>query len=557
MSFEYNEVDFGELESVRLVEGDVSPKTKDTDGKSGDLSKEQKRKSQLVDLLSEDFDNFHALLDKLIGCYYSYGRRRELVSETLGVPDYVNCENCGAKAESPNGNPICKEAEIKEDGETLYKIIPDTESVPSFCSRDMRWMNFPEHLVESVDDELQSIAESGFEEYAEEQREKYRERREEAKRDGREHSDYVTKDLSDLVTTREEYTSRELDKLVRGLFDPRDFDDFRKSALRVAWLLHLDDVLQEDYHPQRAEAYLRVMDSCHQSDTLPGQGGDVFEKEVRDYLRSLGFPMFERAFKIEGCETSHKEMDIYTELPWGERAIFEVFTTGAHSEKHKQLKQYGRLLELAESVDPVQVLMCDGHLSKQRLDEDLLYDFLSTQIDSIGDIEPPGNHNNPFPSDEVELLGHAESLSYNQYESDFEPVDGSKKRESRLMAKLRGMGYNPSLPVFKQRRNYGYCGPTITVGDGGGSISLTLYSNRESAWEDVDDAKEANKRNERMFERLDGSRRFKWQMVGPSGWGRYLSEVIGKPVIVAEIGDFDQSLICSGLFDRLLRENPL
>jgi hypothetical protein len=90
MSFEYNEVDFGELESVRLVGRDVSPKTKDTDGKSGDLSKEQKGKSQLVDLLSEDFDNFHALLDKLIGCYYSYGRRREFVSETLGVPDKMN-----------------------------------------------------------------------------------------------------------------------------------------------------------------------------------------------------------------------------------------------------------------------------------------------------------------------------------------------------------------------------------------------------------------------------------------------------------------------------------
>jgi hypothetical protein len=249
-------------------------------------------------------------------------------------------------------------------------------------------------------------------------------------------------------------------------------------------------------------------------------------------------------------------MDIYTKLPWGEPAIFEVFTTGAHSEKHKQLKQYGRLLELADGVDPVQILMSDGHMSKQRLDQDLLYHLLSAQIDSICDIEPPRVLNNPFPSDEVELLGHSESLSYDQYESDFEPVDGSKKRESRLMAKLRGMGYNPSLPVFKQRRNYGYCGPTITVGDGGGSISLTLYSNRESAWGDVDDTKEANKRNERMFERLDGSRRFKWQMVGPSGWRRYLSEVIEKPVIVAEVGEFKQLLISPDLFDRLVRESP-
>jgi hypothetical protein len=528
MSFEYNDVDFGELESVRLVEGDVSPKTKDIDGKSGGLSKEQKRKSQLVDLLSDEFDSFHALLDKLIGCYYSYGRRRELVSETLGVPDYVNCENCGAKAESPNGNPICKEAEIKEDGETLYKIIPDTESVPSFCSRDMRWVSFPEHLLELVDDDLQSIAERGFEEYAEEQREKYRERREKAKRDGREHSDYVTKDLSDLVITREKYAVRELNKLVRGLLDPRDFDDFRKSALRVAWLLHLNDVLQESYHPQRAEAYLRAMDSRHQSNTLPGQGGDVFEEEVKDYLRSLGFPMFERVFKIEGCEASHKEMDIHTELPWGERAIFEVFTTGAHSEKHKQLTQYGRLLELAEGADPVQVLMSDKYLSAQRLDEDFLYDLLSSQIDSIGDIEPPGNLNDPFPGCKVELVGHADSLSYDQYESDFEPVDESKKKESHLIAKLRGMGFDPSLPVLKRGRKYCYCGPTITVGEGNKSISLTLYSNRE----------------------------FKRPMMGPAMWSGYLSEVIGKPVIVAEVGDFDQSLIRPSLFDRLVQESP-
>lgn len=553
MSFEYNEVDFSELESVRLVHGEVSPKTKDTDGRSGDLSKEQKRKSQLVDLLSDDFDKFHSLFDKLIGCYYSYGRRRELVSETLGVPDYVNCENCHSRAESPDGNPICKEAEIKEDGETLYKIIPDTESVPSFCSRDMRWVNFPEHLVELVDDELRSIAEGGFEEYAEEQREKYRERREEAKRDGREHSDYVTEDISDLVTSREEYTARELNKLVRGLFDPRDFDDFRKSALRVAWLLHLDDVLQEDYHPQRAEAYLRVMDSPHQSNTLPGEGGDVFEQEVRDYLRSLGFPMLNRVFKIEGCEASHKEMDIYTELPWGEHAIFEVFTSGAHSEKHKQLNQYGRLLELAESIDAVQILMSDGHLSKQRLDRDLLYNLLSTQMDSVGDIEPPGGFNNPFPNDEVQLLGHAESLSYHQYEPDFEPVEESKRRESRIIAKLRGMGYDPTLPVFKHRRNYGYCGPTITIGEGERSISLTLYSHRESPWKDVEDAKECNERNERMFERINGDRRMKWQMVGPSGWRIYLSEVIEEPVIVAEVDNSTQSLMSPHLFDRLFR----
>jgi len=94
MSFQYNEIDLDELHSAKLVEGDISPKTSHMDASSGDLTKEQKRKKQLVKFLEDEFEAFHSLFDDLISCYHSFGSKNKHLSETLDVPDYVNCKNC-------------------------------------------------------------------------------------------------------------------------------------------------------------------------------------------------------------------------------------------------------------------------------------------------------------------------------------------------------------------------------------------------------------------------------------------------------------------------------
>lgn len=109
--------------------------------------------------LSDEFQQFHDLLDELIASYHGFGRRNEFVSETIGVPDYTKCKNCTNLGESTDDNPICLDTGVEEDGETLYKIIPDTESIPSFCSRDMRYFDFPENRLEEVNDDLLAIAE--------------------------------------------------------------------------------------------------------------------------------------------------------------------------------------------------------------------------------------------------------------------------------------------------------------------------------------------------------------------------------------------------------------
>ena len=192
MSFGYNEVDIEDIESVQLASGDISPNACEIDGSSGNLTSEQKRKVQMVDFLEDDFNRFHSLLDDLIACYHSFGRRNEFLSETLDIPDYVKCRNCSRLRETADGTLICLETEEQKDGDTLYKTIRDPESVPSYCSPGMRWLGFPEDRLDEVNNELLSIAEAGYEQYANDQRERYEERREEALEDGRQSSKYVT-----------------------------------------------------------------------------------------------------------------------------------------------------------------------------------------------------------------------------------------------------------------------------------------------------------------------------------------------------------------------------
>jgi len=541
MSFDYNRINFDDLESVVLTDGDISPKVSQSNAGSNSLTSEQKRKGQLVELLDEEFERFHNSLDDLIMSYHSYGQ--QTVADSLGIPEYAKCENCANLEESANGNPICMKTEHEEDGETLYKIISDVETTPSFCSADMRRLRFPENRLEDVDEWLLEIAESGYEEKADERRETYEERREQAIEEGREQSEYVTKDIDELIQSKSEYTARGLDRLLRSLIDPSDYGRYRRSAIRIAWLRHLDHKLQEDYYLQRAEAYLRALDSRHQSDSLPGEGGDQFEKEVREWLQSWGLPMHDRVFELEGVSASYKEMDIHTELPTGDRAIFEVFTSGAHSDKDRQLSDYGNLLELAEGVTAKEILLSDWGLSKQRIDKQFLFNLLTTEVDSDGRVEPPGEFHGPNDSHkQYEFLGLADSLSYSEFKPDYQPCERSQKRESQLAAKLRSFGYEPTYPVYRGRMSHGFCGPTIELKTDTEDLTLTFHSGRDTP------RKDDGSLNERMFESGDRSG-FDWIMHGYHGWHSALSELKNNTVAVVEVVDMNQSRLHPAVLD--------
>ena len=393
MAFEYNEIDIDEVKSVQLTTGKISPNVQGSNKSTRNLSKEQKRKTQLVDLLEDEFDTFHLFLHELLELYDTPEESNQLISVALNTPDYYKCGNCSNLGESVEGEPICLKSGKEKEGEMSYKVIHDRNSIPSFCTRKMRNIEFPKELLDETNKDLLAIAEEGYEQKSQERLEEFKKRRQKAINESREYSRYVTEEISDFVITKEEYTTRKLRNLLSGLYNPRDFKDYRQSAIRVAWQLHLGDTLEEEFYIQRAEAYLRAMESPYQNEKLPGQGGDEFEQKFREYLRTLNFPMFERVFKLEGVDANRKEMDIYTELPWGERAIFEIYTTGAHSEKDTQIEQYAELLKMATGIEPVQILLRDTNHDYQKVNKDLLFDLLQLELSIPDDLEQPSEQN--------------------------------------------------------------------------------------------------------------------------------------------------------------------
>ena len=547
MAFEYNSIDFDKLESVRVVGGEISPKSGQSDNKNASLTEEQKRKKQLVQFLDSEFAQFHSLLDKLISVYYNSNKRRQRISEILGIPDYVNCSNCVNMRESTNGEPICNATRHEEDGEVLFNIISDSESIPRFCPSDNRYARFPEERLDDAPNWIIEVAKEGYDEEVREQRECIKERRQQAKKDGREHSDYVTEDIEDLVPSETEYASGELDKLIKQLFDPDSFQKYRRSAMRVAWMQQLHSILEEDYYHQRGEAYLRALDSPYRSDTMPGEGGDDFEKKVRDWLVSWGFPMYDRVFELDGVAANHKEMDVHTEIPTGERVVFEVFTRGAHNDKERQLQDYCRLLEQSEDINPAGILLSDGSLTRQRLNESLLWKLMSLDMGEDAGMQPPGTVSSRNWGDpDVESLGFADSLSYSGYKPDYEPVQASQKKESQIVAKLRSMGYDPLYPVYQDGIQYGFCGPTIELGGDENRISLTFHSNRERQ-------RKNGELNDRMFKSSDDFGH-EWMMDGVQGWYRGLSEIKDCPVAVVEVTEDSQPKLHPAVLHGLLNE---
>jgi len=484
MSFSYNPVEIDKVNDVTITGGEVSQKNHSGDNGSNSLTKEQKRKRQMVEFLEAEFQEFHEYLDELIAGYHGFGRRKEFISDTIGVPDYFNCENCNNLGESENGKPICMKTAEKKDGKRLYKVIPDTSSIPSFCKPGMRWMDFPEDRLKEVDDDIYDVAVDGYEEYAQQQRENCLENRERALEEGRQNSDYVTKDIDELVDSREEYAADELDKLVRNLFEPRDFSKFKSAALRLAWLVHLDDTLQEEFHPQRGEAYLRAMDSTHAEETTPGAGGDEFEASVRDFIDNLGWPLKDRVIQIDGdTRASRKEMDILTEIG-GATTIVEVYTAGAHNSKEQQVQDYRDLYEMATG-ECAQTLLLTDAASHCRVS----LEFLSTllRLDCGDEHEVPGEYHDldlERWDDEPDAIGDAGS-SYKYEFEDFthKPPERCVKVEKRIENCFENASYDVSKPYSSSRFWHHAVGPTITFDEGEYRHSIVFHGGRSNEWD--------------------------------------------------------------------------
>lgn len=541
MSFEYDPVDIEQVDSVSLTGGEITPIAGQSDGSCGSTTKAQKKKRQMVDYLEDDFERFHTLLDELIEIEPA-PHVRELLAAALGVPNYVNCNNCRQLGEGATGAPICEKTDRKKDGETVYTVISDPDTVPPFCPSDRRSVSFPADRLDEVNDDLMAIIKSGYDEYVEEQRKRHKEKRKEALDNGKDGSWYVKNEPSESVNSKPEYAARQLSKLVGGLFDPVNSAGYRKSAIEVAWMFHLEDVLQDDYHHSRAEAYLRAMESELAMEAQIGQQAHKFERDVRDYFKELGFPMFDRVFELEGASTKRKEMDIHTQLPWGDRAIIEVYTRGAHRDKDKQVSQYAELLKLAEETEATEI-RCTDHIGhRQRVNEDLLFKLLDTEIECPPEVEPPSDPPGYDRREDPELVGEAESLSYSEFTPEYEPVEESQNAERRLFKRLQERGYQPTLPVYRidgYCLDYGFCGPTVKLGDEVNRVSVTLTANRESLWY------ENGRRNGSMY----GNG---WAMEQMRMWGDSLKKIRGHPATVLEVTDDNQSLIHPYTIDALL-----
>ncbi|WP_337653231.1 hypothetical protein [Halomontanus rarus] len=479
MGFEYNQVDMDLVDSVSLVDGNL---TGSVNSESDTLTKEQQRKRQLVQILQDDFEEFHHTFTGLMGIAYSYLENdvhREYVSDKIGIPDYFCCDSCGHCENLEDGAPYCSRTRREKNGEWVVTTIPDTDKIPPFCERGMRWIRPPSSIINNLDESTQNYLLKGIEERQKQDREKYEQRRKEALENGRTNSNYVQKDVDDMTTTADKYLSKNAATLFGGLFDPRSESQFRAKALEWAWIQHLSEPLQEEFYPPRAEAYLRAMDSEFGRGILPGEGGREFENNVCDYLTNLGFPIGPSVFEIEGdTKANRKEMDINTVL-FGRRTIAEVYTTGAHSQKEQQLSDYLDLYELSESNRPRGLHITDkGH--RRRITLEFLTSIIESDIGAVGN--PPGDYYSQDPESHFDTEIAESGTNGGAYlcaDYTHRIPESSLRIEQAVERLLTECGFNVDRPlIVKQGRWYHPLGPTVTTSYEGDSVLLSFYADR-------------------------------------------------------------------------------
>lgn len=327
MSFSYNPIDVGAVERVQVTESSAS-RTSDQQP-----TQEQKRKQQLIRLLADDFGAFAETFEKLLMARHTE-EPRDIILNILGIPEYKACENCDNLRSG-----VCY-MYVDEGGERVDITTPQPQ--PGWCETEEWSFNFPTHLLDDVADHVPLPDAYDYKQ------------------------DLENRDWGEGVDkpTYKQWLASEVDRrflrLVRVLDRGGDRDAFRGYAIRAAWFLHLDDVVNEDYHRLRAEAYLREMGHRASRDAKIGEGGVEFEEEVREMFQAVGFPLYPRNFSIETkTGRRRKEMDIHTEI--GEYPLIaEVYTQRADHEKATQLENYGELYEVATGEVPLLMRITDS-----------------------------------------------------------------------------------------------------------------------------------------------------------------------------------------------------
>lgn len=512
-SFEYSTIDFENVTDVRLVGGSITnsetPNGESTSAPSSEsVTKEQQRKRQLIEFRRDEFEEFDDLFTEFMTVWEALSPDDSEwpleISRITGVPDYVRCRNCEYYGEgaSTDGKDLCfASGEEQDDGETYYRIVEDNGSeLPNFCETSMRrrGVKFPTQLLFDLPPDVFKPAWRDAKGDIEREARRHIEGRETALDEGRNSSKYVTEPICAWVETREVYAARNVMSEVDSLFIPSSYKLFRSAALEFAWRRTVDDVLTEDYHRSRAEAYLRALDSPVAEDTKPGEGGLEFERDVREFVDNLGWPLRDRVFEIEtetGQSIRKKEVDIHTEID-STPALIEVYTHGAHREKDRQLADYRELYQRATGTDPITIEVSD-RISHAELSLSIFETLVNLNCSSHG--MPPGDYYGTFtPSydtdrDIVGQLG-ADDYTYQIGDGEYTPPRSCIETERAVEHALREQGSKSTKPYSKPREFQGErdrptrfgchaIGPTVPLvyGDDDDVLLVAFHGGRASA----------------------------------------------------------------------------
>lgn len=469
------------------------------------------------------------------------------ISDVLDIPNPYRCENCEHYYES-DGERYCTGYYIETDEGGQDAPIYTDAPIPEWCEEEVREIEVPTTILDHVLDHIVDHFAAGYEEYRKDRIHNYARREREKLANGHTTSWYVTAGVDEWVRSKKRYTTDQVLKILRSFFEPRSIEYSeglsRPRILEWAWRRHLAPTLNQEYYAQRAEAYLRALDSEYSVDTTPGTGGVEFEEDVREFMDALGFPLYARVFKFQESgsgTTSVKEADIITELS-GKPTIIEVYTSGSHSDKDQQLSDYGYLYAEATGTEPLLLHLTDaplwGYVTPYML-------RLLLEHSPVPPVEAPGEYNDRRDSDRFDysLEGFASTNSYSEYgpNSEYELPQEAQSVEEWVFEYLSRLGFEPKRPVIHRERLWSFIGPTIELDLTDGPYHIVFIGDRGDDWRvRIDDSNAALLPD--MIQ------------IGPgTEWETGLRETMGVDQLsFIEVIPGDQSMLTPRLFHLLL-----
>lgn len=480
VAFDYTPVDFSKVKSVELTE-----KTLNSCANTNSTSetKEQKRRRSWYKFYREDFRAFEEEVGRILSVIDDPNPNEipNQMADVLDIPNPHRCFFCDHR-ELVDGRPRCTGYQVSDNsGGTRHpQLATIKKPIPEWCERDTRNIIWPTSILDEIPERFVELLTQDYEEKKNDKIETYEERREECLKEGNTGSWYVTSDKDEWFPSEDRYAVQGLRSKLLCLFDPfvleEDDNHERRGALWWAWHKHIPDEVNQDFQIQRAEAYLRTMDSEWRNDIKPGDGGNEFEEAVRRFVKNLGFPLGPRVFKITGnTQMKRKEMDINTAI--AERGtIIEVYTKGAHSDKDAQVDDYSNLYEMVTGIRPYTLQLTDSRRSLQYITLDLLRQLLDHEPREADKI--PGDYESMFSAEEETLRGKTVADltqdKYSDIEIDYRPPQSARKVESQAAEIFRAHGFEPQQPVVNHNRRWTFLGPTVSIAGGKTRLNISL-----------------------------------------------------------------------------------